>query len=347
MPIARKHLVNDARPGAFHVISRCVRRAYLCGDRADHRRSWVRALIRQASAAFAVDVLAYAVMSNHLHIVVQTDPARVAGWSAHEVATRWAAAHPRTGPDGAPAPWSPAEIAERAADGLWVERIRARLRSLSWFMKCVKERLARRANRDDGCTGHFWEGRFRSVPLLDQGAVIAAMAYVDLNPIRAGLAETPEASDYTSVQDRCAARQAHRAAQLVPALSTRPMTPESQLWVAPIVRATIDQPDGSACTAAITLDDYLTLVDETGRIVRGDKRGAIPANLAPILDRLRINTDAWIALMRSGGHIGLGSFGAFASRAREALRRGARWLIDTTAGLYSDDRLSAAESSAA
>jgi len=79
-------------------------------------------------------------------------------------------------------------------------------------------------------------------------------------------------------------------------------------------------------------------MDETGRIVHGDKRGAIPANLAPILDRLRINLDAWLALMRSACQFGLGSFGALASRAREALRRGAKWIIATTASLCRDDQ---------
>ncbi len=338
MPLPRHLLVHDERPGAYHVISRCVRRAFLCGDQAEHRREWVRELIRQAAGAFAVDVLAYAVMSNHLHIVVLTDPNRVAAWSPIEVATRWANAHPRTGPDGCPQAWSASDIAEKAADPAWIDTIRKRLRSLSWFMKNIKERLARRANRDDGCTGHFWEGRFQSVPLLDQAAVIAAMVYVDLNPIRAAMTDRPESSDYTSVQDRCIARQEHRAAQLVPALSANPTTPESGLWIASILRATVDQPDGCACTAAVTLDEYLTLVDETGRIVRGDKRGAIPANLAPILDRLRIDLDAWLSLMRSGGHFGFGSFGALASRAREALRRGAKWIVNTTAGLYRDDQ---------
>ena len=172
------------------------------------------------------------------------------------------------------------------------------------------------------------------------------MAYVDRNPIRAVLAETPESSDFTSVHERCAARQAHRATQLVRALSAKPTTPESDLWIAPIVRATIDQPDGCAFTAAVTLDEYLTLVDETGRIMRGDKRGAIPANRAPILDRLHINRDVWLSLMRSSGHFGLTSFGALASRAREALRRGARWIIDTTAGLYRDDQSPAEPSTA-
>ena len=146
-------------------------------------REWVRDEIRQAAGSFAIDVLAYAVMSNHLHIVVRTDPERVRDWTAAEVAARWAAAHPRTATHGSPVAWSHAEVAAKAADPVWVDTARVRLRSLSWFMKCIKVRLARRANRADGCTGHFWEGRFRSVPLLDQAAVIAAMAYVDLNPI--------------------------------------------------------------------------------------------------------------------------------------------------------------------
>ena len=156
MPLPRHVLIDDERPSAFHLISRCVRRAYLCGDQAEHRRAWVTELIRQATGAFSVDVLSYAVMSNHLHIVVLTDPERSRSWSPAEVATRWASAHPRTAADGSPQAWSPAEIAEKAADPVWVETARKRLRSLSWFMKNIKERLARRANRDDGCTGHFW-----------------------------------------------------------------------------------------------------------------------------------------------------------------------------------------------
>jgi REP element-mobilizing transposase RayT len=337
MPLPRTRYVCDDLPGAYHLISRCVRRAFLCGDAAEHRRTWVRDLIQQASQAFAVDVLAYAVMSNHLHLVVRTDPGRVVAWSAIEVASRWAAAHPRLARDGSLVVWDAAEIAAKALDHVWVAIARQRLRSLSWFMKTIKERLARRANHEDRCTGHFWEGRFQSIPLLDQAAVIAAMAYVDLNPIRAGLADRPEGSDFTSVQDRCAARQAHRAALLAPTLSAAPGE-EAGLWIAPIQRATVhQQAEGGPIIQAISLDDYLTLVDATGRIVRTGKRGAIPAHLAPILERLRLDLHAWITLMQSGGRLGRGSFGAFASRVREALRRGTNWIVDTTAGLYRDD----------
>ena len=269
-------------------------------------------------------------------------------WSAVDVAQHWAVAHPRLGKDAIPVAWTAAEVAACVANAAWVAKTRMRLRSVSWLMKCVKERLARRANRADGCTGHFWEGRFQSVALLDQAAVIACMAYVDLNPVRAAIADRPETSDYTSVQERIAARQEHgRTAALlgeadqpgvvalVPTLRAaaaerRHTGPEAGLWISPIARATLD----TRGLPLFDLDDYLTLVDQTGRVVTSGKRGAIPAHLAPILDRLRLDLDAWLSLMERGGSFRGGAFGHFAARAAEALRRGAKWIVDITRGLY-------------
>jgi len=80
--------------------------------------------------------------------------------------------------------------------------VRKRLANLSWFMRCLCERIARAANHEDGSCGRFWAGRFKSVALLDEAAILACSVYVDLNPIRAGLATTPEESAYTSGRDR-------------------------------------------------------------------------------------------------------------------------------------------------
>jgi len=346
MPIARKHLISADQPGCYHLISRCVRRAFLCGDRAEHRRAWVTERIQAAAASFTVDVLAYAVMGNHLHVVVRTDPDRVARWTANDVAQRWAVAHPHLNAEGACEPWDPALIETKAGNAAWISRARGRLRSISWFMKSIKEQLARRANRADRCTGHFWEGRFQSVPLLDERAILACMAYVDLNPIRARMATTPETSDHTSVQARIHHRQLQEARDPVALTSTQPPTAalgrmaeearqaaaEQGHWLAPISSPVV----GMAQAPLLTRDDYLTLVDQTGRVVRGDKRGAIPAHLPPILERLELNLSAWMDLMQGSGAFRGSAFGSIAARAREALRRGARWIVDRTRGLYRD-----------
>jgi hypothetical protein len=84
-----------------------------------------------------------------------------------------------------------------------IEQYRHRLGDLGWFMKCLNEPIARQANKEDGCTGHFWESRYKSQALLSE-ALLICMAYVDLNPVRADMCSTPEESDYTSIKERTA-----------------------------------------------------------------------------------------------------------------------------------------------
>ena len=346
MTFPRSSLVDPGRAGSYHLVSRCVRRAFLCGDAAAHRRQWVADAIRLHSTAFCIDVLAYAVMANHLHIVVTTQPDRAAALPPLAVAERWAVLFPARDDDGNPLPPSLDYLRDRANDAGWIATRRARLSSVSWYMKVLKERIARRANIEDQCTGHFWEGRFTSVPLLDQTAVTACMAYVDLNPVRAKLADRPENSDFTSIQARIADRQSERKASaladvlpqilataapaVVPTLAADVVGGEAT-WLAPL-RCCVPYSENTAklCPGPLSLDDYLTLVDETGRFIRSGKRGAIPAHLAPILARLDLDIDTWLTTMLSPSRFLGAAIGSAAARAAEAVRRGVKWVVDRT-----------------
>ena len=350
MTMPRSFVVPEDTAGHYHLISRCVRRAFLCGDQAAHRQAWLAGIIREAAEAFAVEVLAYAVMSNHLHIVVHMTPSAARTWTAADVSARWHMAHPQLTDEGFQ-PWPAEHIEARAKDQTWCETAQERLKSLSWFMKCIKERLARVANREDKCTGHFWEGRFQSVPLLDAPAVVACMAYVDLNPIRAAICEKPEDSPHTSVRDRCEARQRYHKA--VKSLETLPLGPDEKvqaeaikakgsqagMWIAKLPESrencTAFERDEALEAFPLTRDEYLDLVDQTGRMVRDDKRGAIPPHLQKILERLDLDVNRWLTLMAGGGSLSWGSgIGKLAARAAEAVRRKGKWIIDTCAGLY-------------
>lgn len=208
MTRARNQQISLDETPYYHCISRCVRRAYLCGDdpvtgrNFDHRKQWLVTRIKQLSAQFAVDVCAYAVMSNHYHLVLHVDQSAARSWSNEEVISRWTGLFPRNAKLVETLIKNRTSKAAQKQLQLRVELWRERLADISWFMRCINETVARDANREDQCSGRFWEGRFKSQALLDEKALVTCMAYVDLNPIRAGMAGTLETSDFTSIQER-------------------------------------------------------------------------------------------------------------------------------------------------
>ena len=286
MPKARKHQISlDATP-YYHCTSRCVRRAFLCGvDRVsgksyEHRRDWIEDRIHALANVFCINVCAYAVMSNHLHVVLHVDQELALSLSPLEICDRWHSVFRGT------------ELTKRFHKGdaltpaehdtviqkleLW----RQQLTSISWFMRCLNEPIARQANFEDNCTGSFWEGRFTCQALLDEKALAACMAYVDLNPIRADIATTPETSDYTSVKHRIdTLRETHKQPDSLYPFVGNPRQP---------------MPKG----LPFNLNDYLALVDWTGRQFRTNKRGVIDDALPPILTRLQFDAHTWLTLTK-------------------------------------------------
>jgi REP element-mobilizing transposase RayT len=207
--IRRRFLAEPAEVGVYHCVNRCVRRSFLCGtDQAsgksyEHRKQWIQDRMQFLAGQFGLDVLGFAVMSNHIHVVLRNRPDVVQDWSDAEVARRWWNMFPRRrDKEGKPKEPTEFELQMIMADAVRFGEIRQRLSSVSWFMRCLVEPIARSANREDVCTGRFWEGRFKCQPILDESALAACLAYVDLNPIRARIVETPETSRFTSVYER-------------------------------------------------------------------------------------------------------------------------------------------------
>ena len=307
MALPRSKYVQEGKEGVYHCFSRCVRRAYLYGYDArtgrdyTHRKALLVNRLRQLAGIFAVDICAYAVMENHYHTILRTRPDIAASWSDQEVATRWLTLFPRNksikGATGLPM-----EIQIQLlmnCPGL-IATLRQRLSSLSWFMGRVNEYMARAANKEDGVKGRFWESRFKCQALLDDGAMAACMVYVDLNPIRAGRAGTPEESNFTSIQERIRVwRKETMTTGSIPTEAEQDTRSSSKsdsddgaddtaYWLCPI-----SSENGRRGILPMTGAEYLDLVDKSGRMIRLDKRGAIDADLRPILLRIGANPQAW------------------------------------------------------
>ena len=363
MGYARRMIVPDGEDCVVHVISRCVRQAWLCGkDKATgrdygHRRGWVKDRIQQLAGVFAVEVCAYAVMSNHSHMVLWCRPAVAATWSPEEVARRWLMVFgPRR------RAWTEQEIAGFAKDDKQIAEWRVRLSSVSWFMRCLNEYIARQANKEDGCKGRFWEGRFRSQLLADDGAVLACMAYVDLNPVRAKMAGSLEESEFTSAkvritgkrgrakvkktedsetQDRRGEEGGSEGQAGVGGSGARGKMPveqsgeiarareeaEADAWLCPMGEGSCRQ-----TVLDMSLDGYLAMVEWTGQAIRADKRGALPEGTRTILEQMELDVDAWVETVREFGRIFHRVAGKEQHLRERAGEHGQRWVAGVRRG---------------
>ncbi len=338
----RKDIVDPTEPGFYHCYSRCVRRAFLCGDDSytgknyDHRKDWIETRLDLLASQMAIEVTGTAVMDNHLHVVVKIRPDIVIGWSDQEVARRWLKVCPGERQlDLTAPPIEPTEekIAELMADKVQLGECRKRLASLSWMMKLLKEQISRSSNHEDQCTGAFWEGRFKSTRLLDLYALVLCSMYVDLNPIRAKKATTPETSLHTSAYLRIKARLAR--SETSKSERNESLDPLAAAWLSPIDEDT-PPPDGPQAARGrrasdqgflpMTLDKYLLLLDWSGRQLPLDKRGAIPQELAPILSRLELAADHWLEGLQSFQQWFSDFAGRPATLRAHAAKSGIRWI---------------------
>jgi hypothetical protein len=269
-------------------------------------------------------------MDNHLHVLLRLDLDAAKKWSDEEVARRWGRLFPPRDKSRQPLPMTENWVEERLKDAPWLAKTRERLQSISWFMKCLKEPLARLANREDKVRGAFFQGRFKCVAILDDESLLAVSTYIDLNPVAAQIAETPEASEYTSIKARVDHVEAQGQTDRLEAAKKGSVAGshaasglEETLWLCPIEdRRQIDS-SREGMFDGLSLGNYLQLVDYTGRLFREGK-AAISAELAGIFDRLSCRAENWQARLEK---LRKGSlFGRFFTASREKLREMARRL---------------------
>ena len=161
MPQSRKSQISLIDTSFYHCISRCVRQSFLCGVDAhsghsyEHRRGWVEERLLFLTSVFAIDICAYAVMSNHTHVVLCVDKALADSWDAREVLRRYHYIHRGTLLTQKFMHGDSLSQGELISLDDTVEIYRKRLYDISWFMRDLNEFIAREANKEDGCKGRF------------------------------------------------------------------------------------------------------------------------------------------------------------------------------------------------
>jgi REP element-mobilizing transposase RayT len=286
--------------------------------------------LQELAEIFAVSVGGFSVMDNHLHVLVRLDPDVAPGWSDEDVVRRWGRLFPPRDKSRQPIAVSKAWVQWRLEDAKWVATARQRLQSLSWFMKCLKEPLSRLANRQDGARGAFFEGRFKSVAILDEESLLATCAYIDLNPVAAGIVKIPEASPHTSIKTRVEHVKVHNRSGDLQAAKRGSVAGsivsagiEESLWLCPIEdRRRLDSPR-EGMLEGFSLGNYLVLVDYTGRLFRAGK-ATISRELSGILERIGSSAQSWWARLEKLSRSRL--LGRFFAATRERLGEVARGL---------------------
>ena len=296
MTRARKSLIDLSATPYYHLIARCVRRAFLCGDdkysgkNFDHRREWLVKRMKLLSDVFAIDIAAYAIMSNHYHVVVKVNKNKALDWSVEEVIRRWYKLYKQG--DSLVERFLNGEKLNEASLYIFSEIIatwRARLYDISWYMKNLNEYIARQANKEDNCTGKYWEGRYKSQALLDDKAILSCMAYVDLNPIRAKIATELENSDFTSIQERIHKYKNTPKNSKQPAQKSELFEHKSQPMQL-LKLGSNAEPD----TIPFRLIDYLELVSWSSRYFTCNKQREVSKNVPNILAQLNIEEGEWL-----------------------------------------------------
>ncbi|WP_119394110.1 transposase [Salinibius halmophilus] len=280
MTVSRESQISLPDTSAYHIFMRSVRQTSICGvdpfthRSYEHRKEWIISRIEQLVRSFCIGVAAYAIMPNHYHLVVIVDKNTAEQLTDNEVVARWGAIYKV--PHAVKAYIEGDAAFQHVAQPI-IATWRERLFDISWFMRSLNEYIARKCNAEDGCVGRFWEGRFKCQAVLDERALLAVMAYVDLNPIRAKLATHIYDSSYTSAYERL-----HGG-------SIPNQNRECSPWLLPFDSEHLPFKEVA----------YMELLEWTGRQIRTDKPGFIDPKLPWLTQLYQFTQGGWVDVCQS------------------------------------------------
>ncbi|QDS95903.1 hypothetical protein FF011L_47040 [Roseimaritima multifibrata] len=268
--VNRSEVFKANEIGVYHAMNKTTRGIYLFGidltsenDYRD-RRGWYRDRMALLARFFCIDVLAYSIMSNHWHAILRNRPDLATKLTPREVAIRWLSVTSRAkcrNKNGGKI--TEAEIAKIVNDPEAVEERRARLSNISWFVRQMCQTLSRRCNKEDQVTGHLFGNRFQMNRLPTEEEILAGMLYVDLNPLRAGLADALDDFAEVSISERLTTLEGEAA--------------DLESWLAPLELET--EVDGKQVVVANKLTAEQIEERVRKREALSDSLGCVPMKL--------------------------------------------------------------------
>lgn len=303
MAVPRHTLFGRGRKAVYHCWTRCVRRASLCGKDPytgkdySHRREWILIRYEQLAGLFTIEVEFRTELRNHLHNVLRTRPDVARRLTPHEVAKRWLTITKLTKcpTDDLPKP-DKKEVEKLVKNKKKLAKMRKRLSNVSWFMGTLLENTSRRSNKEDECSGAFWESRFKCRECTDLNSILVCGIYVDLNLMRAGEAKSLETSRHTSIFQRLmAAKQPKnsktRADGWMAELTMQPENKQNEQWA---YTSRTGRRASDLGVIPVSLEDYVKLAKWTVKLIQSGQRTTIPGDLEAVLEHMDVNPEAWI-----------------------------------------------------